>query len=225
MRLLALIAAVGIVVSGAGCGEKASGNKRIGLKSAIVEYAMGGLQKGTQTLYTDQWGAREARHTQSELTMLGRTIRSTQISILDGDWLYSYDPGKKTGTRMKSPLLQMKETPNLRKTMTQWSEELARDMGGEKTGTEAILGRTCDVWELKSAGTKVWVWKSIPLKSETRLMGQTHTLEAKRIEENPSIPEEAFQVPADIKLEDGPDIAKMMSEMSNAHSQPAKGSD
>jgi hypothetical protein len=53
--------------------------------------------------------------------------------------------------------------------MQQTGEKMMKQMGGKKTGTDKVLGYTCDVWELM--GTKQCIYKGITLSLESNIMG------------------------------------------------------
>ena len=87
---------------------------------------------------------------------------------------------------------------------------------GRKTGTDTILGKTCDVYEsgqkpndedfinsmveggnAPSGYAKIWVWREagIPLKLITQDMGSSSETVATKIEENVDIPDSKFELP------------------------------
>ena len=60
---------------------------------------------------------------------------------------------------------------------------MMKQMGGKKIGSEKFLGRQADIWEIKQMGTKSWVWKGVPLKSELNMMGMKISIVATKISE------------------------------------------
>jgi len=46
---------------------------------------------------------------------------------------------------------------------------MLKKMGGKKIGSDKVAGYSCDVWELM--GTKQCLYKGIPLKIESDVMG------------------------------------------------------
>ncbi len=79
--------------------------KRYQVESGIVEYEMSGMQKGTETVYFDRWGWREAKYTNTELSIAGLSRKETKLSIMDGDWIYNIDLESRTGTKIKNTVL------------------------------------------------------------------------------------------------------------------------
>jgi len=72
-----------------------------------------------------------------------------------------------TATKMENPMLKGFEGQDL----TEMGEKMLKQMGGKKIGSEKFLGRPTEIWEIKQMGTKSWIWKGVPLKSELNMMG------------------------------------------------------
>jgi len=121
--------------------------RRYKIRSCIIELKMSGMQTGTETTYFDRWGMREAKYTQTEIKVANMSIKQNQLTLLDGEWTYTVDLDKKTGTKMPTPL--MKELTGTAKRegkdATEIGEEMLTRMGGRKIGTETVLGKPCDV--------------------------------------------------------------------------------
>lgn len=131
---------------------------------------MSGSQSGKETVYFDKWGWREAKYTNSELSIAGITRKENKLSIMDGDWIYSIDLGSRTGTKIKNTLLPQFIEAAKKKglSMTELGEEMLSNMGGQKVGTEQVAGKTCDVWETKGLGSKSCVWRGVTLKTQRK---------------------------------------------------------
>ena len=182
--------------------------RRYPIKSGIIEYKVSGLQTGTETIYFDDWGMKEAKYTKTEMKIAGTSQEEDRVTYIDGAWNYTYDAIQKSGTKLKNPLFEvakhMKE-----KGLKALGEKMMKDMGGEKVGQEEILGKDCEVWEVKNMKTKIWIWNNIPFKTESNLM-QTITVEATSFEENASIPTDKLSPPKDVEFQD---ISKMMKDI------------
>ena len=72
-----------------------------------------------------------------------------------------------TATKMENTMLKGFEGQDL----TEMGEKMLKQMGGKKIGSEKFLGRPTEIWEIKQMGTKSWIWKGVPLKSELNMMG------------------------------------------------------
>lgn len=177
--------------------------KRYNVQSCIVEYSLGGSQKGSETLYFDRWGMREARYSNKELSMMGVQQKTNTLLITDYDWMYNIDLDKKTGTKTKNGIFQslLKNAKN--NDLIEAGMKMMKDMGGEKIGTETIAGKMCDIWEIKKLGSKTWIWNAVPLKVTAKFAGVEITSVATKVHEGATIPESKFQVPAGVKIKEG----------------------
>jgi len=186
--------------------------KRYLVESGIVEYEMSGMQKGTETVYFDRWGWREAKYTNSELSIAGISRKESKLSLMDGEWLYTIDLERRTGTKIKNTLLPQFIEAAKRKdqSMTEMGEEMMRNMGGEKMGTEQIAGKPCEIWVMKKMGSRTCVWNGVTLRTEVTMAGMQMTSTARRFEDNAGIPADKFAIPGDIKITESQDVKRVL---------------
>lgn len=185
--------------------------KRYSIKSAIVEYELSGMQIGTAITYFDNYGMQETTYESSVIDMFGVTQEAETVNYLQGYWQYNLDLKTNTGTKTKNTVLEsLVESSD--GDLEQVGLDMFKSMGGKKVGAEEILGKLCDVWELTSMGTKVWVWKNIPLKSETKMMGMEIIRSATILQENVKIPSDKMEIPKEIEFKeiDISNLDKMM---------------
>ena len=165
-----------------------------------MEYTLSGTQKGTETLYFDRWGWREAKYTDVEINMMGYVQKVRELTIMDGEEFYTIDLEGRNGTRFESTMLKSLAENSSEKDLFKSVEYWMKEMGGEKIGQENIAGKECDIWEIGGLGGKSWLWKSITLKTHLDIPGMEMISEAASIQENKAIPSEKFKVPSDIEL-------------------------
>jgi hypothetical protein len=173
--------------------------KRYGIKSGVIEYVLTGSQEGTKTLYFDSWGMRQAEYTRSIFTIKGYTKPINMVSIIDGEFQYNINMDQNSGTRTRNPILRTMEQLKDQKSFNEFGEQMLLNMGANKIGSEDFLGKSCDVYEMKSTGTKLWVWEWLTLKSVTQSRGIEINVTATRISEG-SVPTEKFKVPEKVVL-------------------------
>ena len=178
--------------------------KRYYVESAIIKYKISGNTTGTEDVYFDNWGERETKITKSvtETTFFGIKNKQEEntLNILDGDISYGIDLKKKTGVKtLNAGITTMSAMGNGRSPRTMGKDMLIQ-MGGKKIGEEEILGKQCEVW--KALGTKLWLWKGIPLKISSNILGIKRTEEAVELKTNIQIDESIFAVPENIKITD-----------------------
>ena len=184
-------------------GKKIKRNK---VKSGIIENKISGMNKGSETIYFDDWGMLEAKYTQTVISMMGFKQKSNTLTLLDGEWTYNIDLDKKTGTKMKTPLMERLAKNAKNKDLTDVGKEMMQQMGGKKTGMEKVLGKLCEVWEIKSMGSKVWVWNGVALKSETNLGGMKMSKVAQTAKFNVAIPADKVKMPAGVTINEMPNL-------------------
>ncbi|PKP20171.1 MAG: hypothetical protein CVU05_09735 [Bacteroidetes bacterium HGW-Bacteroidetes-21] len=183
--------------------------QRYGVKSGIVYYEpfdMMGI-KTSQVLYFDDYGKKEARETITEGTIMGMKTKKRSINIIDGKYSISFDLEnitnnkdelKKVATRM-----DMSNNPFAQFDMSAMGEKMKEEFDYKEEGTEEVAGVTGTKYSIKmSKEAKERIsgvmYKNISLKVD---MGQIKMV-ASKFEENVTVPESIFSVPADYKIEE-----------------------
>lgn len=187
-----------------------SGMKRYGIEKACIEYEIKGMQNGTEILYFDNWGAREAKFTHIEIKVGPISQKTNTVTYLEGTMTYTVDLDKNTGTKAENPMLQALEGEDV----AEVGEQMLKNMGGKKIGKEKFLGKTCDVWEIKNLRSKSWVWKGITLKNETNMMGMKVSIKATKI--TYSFDKKKLDRPTHIKYKD---MGEMMNKFKEFRKQ------
>ncbi len=90
--------------------------------------------------------------------------------------------------------------------LTEVGEKMLKQMGGKEIGSEKFLGKPTDIWEIKQMGTKAWVWKGVPLKTELNMMGMKINVVATKISEN--FDKRKLQRPKNIDYKDMSEMMK-----------------
>ncbi len=186
--------------------------KKYKFKSAIVEYKLSGMQKGTKTKYISDYGYQEADYSKATMSIMGMSQDINQVVIQDGFDVITADLKEKTGSKSKNELLKMMVEE--KKDIGEFGREMLKQMGGKKldeTGT--VLGKTCEIWSVQNGMAKIWVWGNLSLKSEVKAMGMTMTEEAISIKTDVSIPASKFDAPKGIKYINPEDMPQGMGGM------------
>ena len=177
--------------------------KRYDIESGTIDYTLSGFTTGKQTIYFDRWGLREVTYTESETKMMGIRSKTNTMTLTDGEWVYNIDLDTKKGTRSKN--MNYDEIEQYGKDGSkELTENTMKNMGGIKTGTDEMLGKMCDVWEIKKMSTKTWLWKGITLKSSTNMAGMTMDMIATKIDDKSRVTAAKFKIPKDVKVTDSP---------------------
>lgn len=196
--------------------ENASENhneaKMAEIKSGIITYEISGsgdmmgqkmTTSGTARLVFKDWGATEKEERKETEIYNGTPAGETQeLNIIKDGISYDVDYPMHQIIKTKDPRSAMMKEMNSESLMKA-SEKLMTQMGGKKTGTEKIKGYRCDVWSLM--GTKIWVYKGFPLKTESNMMGISRTEEAVEIKFNTAVSDSEFELPEDFAVVQGED--------------------
>jgi len=203
--------------------QAASLDINVGVKSAIVEASyetvgMGSNISGTKTTYMADYGRRQAIRKKEKSTTkvfgFGKTEEKETLTIIDTEWLYEIDLKAKTGTRMSAKILKdftngfLRESEKQGKSMQDLQDEWLKKVNGKWIESQVILGKTCK--GVEAMGVRSWMYEQVVLKTEGTVMGITTKEYATKFQENASIDESIFKVPAGIKIEDAPDMSGMM---------------
>ena len=164
------------------------------LKSAIIKYKVSGMNNGTETVYIDDWGRREAIYKKFTTKLMGIDIERNFMTLIteNGKWVYNIDLNSRTAIKMNNKgfkALQGNSGSNM---------DVA--IGATKIGTEEILGKVCDVWKKSYPYSMAWMWKGVALKKDQDVAAMGVITEATEIQENISIPEDKLIIPSDVKI-------------------------
>jgi len=164
------------------------------LKSAIIKYKVSGMNNGTETVYIDDWGRREAIYKKITTKMMGVDLERNFMTLIteNGKWVYNIDLNSRTAIRMNNAgykALQGNPGSNMNVAI-----------GAMKVGTEEILGKVCDVWKKGYPYSMAWIWKGVALKKDHEVAAMGVLTEATDIQEDVSIPEDKLTIPSDVKI-------------------------
>ena len=178
------------------------------IKSGYVEYKLSGNTNGTKKIWWDNYGDKMRTEiksvTKTNILGMSQEDKKNTIEIVDGKDIYSIDSDKNTGVKSANPFFN--STKDLTKDLSEAEKKkLGKDLiaafGGEKIGSEKILGENCDIYSVM--GTKTWISEAgVLLKSEANILGITANETAIKYDKNIKIPSDKFQPPKGIKYQD-----------------------
>lgn len=119
--------------------------------------------------------------------------KSHTIQYMKDDFIYSVDFKMKKITRIKNPAMDMMKMFGDKKSMKKTAEEMMKSMGGKKTGTDKVLGYTCEVWEMM--GVTQCIYKGIPLRIKSNIMGMKNMDIATKADFDISLNKDDFALP------------------------------
>lgn len=230
MKIKVCVYALGICVLGfisACSGQQGSGSKTklYEFRSMAVEYEIrsegnGSKLSGSKSLWIDDYGNKqsEIRKETTTITILGNNtneIKEEQIITL-GNFVYTINLKEKTGTKQDIEVFRkMGEAfaGHLSRTGTsakEFTKDFVEKNGGKWLASETFLGKKCDVIEMM--GVKQWIYKGVPLRIESNMMGMKISETATKIAEDVSVPAEKFAVPKGIVIADAGELFGDMSD-------------
>jgi hypothetical protein len=164
------------------------------LKSAIIKYNVSGMDTGTEVVYIDDWGRREAIYRKVTTMMMGIKLERNYMTLItdNGKWIYNVDFNTRTAVKMNNARYKAL-TGNS-------STNMGEVIGARKIGTEEVAGRVCEVWKKGYPYSMAWIWKGIALKKDREVADTGVLTVATEAQENISIPEDKFTIPPDIKI-------------------------
>jgi len=180
--------------------------KLYGVESGKIDYKITGSGNimGVETktvgkkrvLFKDYGAKTLTEENQVQKTVMGGNAnveKSHKMTLLDESMLYNVNLEKKRIMRMQNPAMAMMGAMGGDKSPMEMGEAMLKKMGGKKVGTDKVLGYTCDVWE--AMGTKQCIYKGIPLKVESDVMGIKNVEIATKADFDVSLSDNDFKLP------------------------------
>lgn len=164
------------------------------LKAAMIKYNVSGMNTGTETVYIDDWGRREAIYRKITTKMMGVTIERDSMTLIaeNGKWVYNVDLSARTAVKMNQA--------NYKALLGSSGTNMDKVIGAMKVGTEEVAGKACEVWERNYPYSKAWMWKGVALKKDQDVAAMRMITVATDVQENVFIPEDKFVIPPDVKV-------------------------
>ncbi len=196
--------------------------KRYLVKSGEVQYKISGSGsmmgmptklQGESFLYFKDYGSIELSREKTSEDIMGQKELEEDITKFENGIVYSVDLEDKV---IYKQTILLDEDDEI---FQNKDEDSLKSLGGKKVGSEKIAGYKCDVWEL--SGTKICIYKAVPLKIESTAMGISHTQLATSAKFDISIDDEKFTLPnypiksmSDIREQRQKEMKKQMENMS-----------
>ncbi len=201
-RLISCILFFLLVISYADADSDKSATRRYPKsKSGIIKYNISGTIAGTEVVYYEDWGRREAIYTKTTMNLRGVTVDRNTLTLLEdnGQWINNIDLNARTGLRMKNP--QYKEyVGKSRVELENTKRKSLKDAGARRAEIERVVGKPCMVWAEQYTGNEIYTWNGIILKKVTGSGFSKTTTVATEITESVNIPEGKFTIPPDIQM-------------------------
>ncbi|CAA6822336.1 MAG: Unknown protein [uncultured Sulfurovum sp.] len=179
--------------------------KKYAVENAQIDYKitgsmdlMGSTSKttGSKKLTFSEYGSHElseVNKVEDQNIMGNKKILNTHtLDYIKEATLYKVDFNKKNIQRLKVPALAMMMGAGDEDILAK-GQKMMENMGGKQVGMDKILGYDCEVWSLM--GTKQCLYKGIPLRVETNIMGVKSLLIATKADFDFSIDKNIYKLP------------------------------
>lgn len=173
----------------------AEGFRRYGVESGIIEYRLKGSVVGTEVLYFDHWGWREAKYEQNTIVAGNLNQTTDKVQYLEGERRTVHD--RKTGavSFFDTPQVQRSAEKLGTKNMVEVGYDMMRKMGGVKTGTAPVAGVECGIWQMPRYNTNLWMYEGLTLQEVSNYENLPVTRQAVSARFNVAVPEEKLVLP------------------------------
>ena len=171
-------------------------------KTAVIEYTYEGNTTGTQKLYIDNYGWLQCKIEQTVNKAFGQKTEVNKAEVTKDFDIYSWDLKNKTGTKVRNTLAEnLMNDPNF--DPEEFGKKTMEQLGFEKKGTETINGKVCEIWKGLAGSSTIWMWNSLAMKTEIKMLGTKTTWTATSVKINEGVPSGQFNLPSDVNFTDG----------------------
>jgi hypothetical protein len=177
--------------------NESSAPKIFKVKSGIIESTIEMMGDQKQTIYFDDFGAKQAIVT--DMDIMG--MKSQTVVINADGWSYSFDLGKKEGTKTK--LAAPASLPGGVPDLDDITDEMKAQFKMKDIEGRTIVGKEAKGYQIeamKDMPMKVWIWEGIPLRTEVKMGEKPMVTEVKNLQLDVDVPADKFVVPADVKI-------------------------
>jgi len=170
-------------------------------KTAVIEYTYEGNTTGTQSLYIDNYGWLQCKTEQTVNKAFGQKTETNKAEITKDFDIYQWDTKTRTGSKIRNTLAEnLMNDPNF--DPEEFGKRTMEQLGFEKKGTETINGKLCEIWKGLAGSSTIWMWNSLAMKTEIKMLGTKTTWTATSIKIDQGVPSGKFNIPSDVKFED-----------------------
>ena len=177
--------------------------KLYALKNVSIDYEYSGAATGTKTHIIGNYGMYQRMEDKLVYDMGGEKRDIHVIDITADTLQYHINMKESTGTRRPF------EISRLEKLVKDYTEKELEDFqqsymikgGGKLIGTETILGKTCNVYDLAMSGVVVSLWKGITMSTKVKMGDSEIVMTAVDMDEDFSVDASMFMPPKNVKIE------------------------
>lgn len=171
-------------------------------KSAVIEYTYEGNTTGTMKQYIDNYGWLQCKTEQTVNKAFGQKTEVNTSEITKDFDIYQWDLKTKIGTKVRNTLAEdLMNDPDF--DPEEFGKKTMEQLGFEKKGTEIINGKVCEIWKGLAGSSTIWLWNSLAMKSEIKMLGTKTIWTATSVKIDEGVPAGQFNLPLDVNFTDG----------------------
>ena len=145
----------------------AAGYKRYGIEKGAFIFRIDGAVNGTEHLFFDNWGWREAKYTRTTTEVANFHEETNEVQYLDGERRYVYDPKTNKAQYFDSQQIIQVASKYNTKDMVVVGNEMLKNMGAVPDG-KAMVGKIeCDAWVIEKNRIRLYMWQGLTMGEES----------------------------------------------------------
>ncbi len=178
----------------------AQGFRRYGIEKGALIFRLDGAVSGTEHLYFDNWGWREAKYTRTTTLAGAYQEHTNEVQYMDGEFRYLYDAGTETAYYFESPQIQQSAEKYHTKNMLAVGVEMLKEMGAQPAGNGKIGDIDCEIWKIKKYRTTLYLWQRLTLLEQSFPGNHPLRRVCVQVKTDETIPMEKLTLPAEVKI-------------------------
>lgn len=189
------------------------------IKSGYVKYkSLNKRESGTHEIWWDNYGddIREERNITTTTKFFGKKKeeKAHTVDIMKGKLYWKADLETGKGTKGINPMYDSMHEQfgsMSEQEQEQTANSILGSLGGKKNGKENFMGYECEV--TKMWGSKIWQYKGVVLKSESKMLGMKSGEVAIDFQPNIKVKSSKFEPLPDINYEQTPGLEEMLGKI------------
>ena len=149
----------------------AAGYKRYGVEKGALVFQYDGAISGTDHIFFDNWGWREAKYTRTKTVLGTFKEEANTVQYLDGESRYMYNPTTNKARYFDSRQAIVIADQHGTKDMVAFSDVLMRNMGGKPDGKQVVANIECDAWVIEKSNVRLYQWQGLTMGEESIVNG------------------------------------------------------
>jgi hypothetical protein len=149
----------------------AAGYKRYGVEKGTLVFQYTGAVSGTDYIYFDNWGWREAKYTRTKTEIGTFKEEANMVQYIDGENRNMYNPATNKTRYFDGRQAIVVADKYGTKDMVAFNDVLTRNMGGRPDGKVMVGNIECDAWYIEKHQAHLFMWQGITMGEESYVNG------------------------------------------------------